>query len=64
MVEQAGATISEAVAMATLVPSQALGMEREVGSLGVGKQADLIRFSPNWEIKDVWIGGEGVKAAI
>jgi N-acetylglucosamine-6-phosphate deacetylase len=64
MMEQAGATISEAVAMATLVPSRALGTESEVGSLEIGKQADLIRFTPNWEIKGVWIGGEDVKAEI
>lgn len=64
MVEQAGATISEAMAMATLVPSRALRAESEIGSLEIDKQADLIRFSSNWEIKDVWIGGEGVKAGI
>jgi N-acetylglucosamine-6-phosphate deacetylase len=62
MVEQAGATISEAVAMASLVPARSLGMEKELGSLQIGKEADLIRFTPNWEIKGVWIGGEDVKA--
>lgn len=61
MVEQAGATISQAVAMASLVPARSLGMEQKVGSLKIGKEADLIRFSPNWEIKGVWIGGEGVE---
>jgi N-acetylglucosamine-6-phosphate deacetylase len=64
MVEQAGATISEAVAMASLVPARAIGAESEVGSLQIGKEADLIRFTPNWEIKGVWIGGEDVKAEI
>jgi N-acetylglucosamine-6-phosphate deacetylase len=64
MVEQAGATISEAVAMASLVPARSLGMEKKLGSLQIGKKADLIRFTPNWEIKGVWIGGEDVKAEI
>jgi N-acetylglucosamine-6-phosphate deacetylase len=64
MVEQAGATISEAVAMASLVPARSLGMDKKLGSLQIGKKADLIRFTPNWEIKGVWIGGEDVKAEI
>jgi N-acetylglucosamine-6-phosphate deacetylase len=60
MVEQAGASLPEAVAMASLIPSRALGLESQIGSIEVSKRADLVRFSPVWEIKDVWIGGEGI----
>ena len=57
MAEQVGIPLAEAVAMATLVPARSLGLEKSLGSLKVGMRADLIRFSPNWELAGVWIGG-------
>jgi len=60
MVESVGVPLEEAVAMATIVPARALGQDRMIGSLQPGKRADLIRFSPDWKIKGVWIGGEEV----
>jgi N-acetylglucosamine-6-phosphate deacetylase len=60
MVESCGVSIEEAVAMATLVPARSLGREGEIGSLEVAKRADLVRFSPDWSIKGVWIGGREI----
>jgi N-acetylglucosamine-6-phosphate deacetylase len=57
MVELAGVPIAEAVAMASIVPARSLGLESLFGSIRIGKSADLIRFSPGWEIQGVWIGG-------
>lgn len=57
MVETGAATMCQAVAMSTITPSRALGMEGEIGSLGPGMRADLLRFSGDWEIRDVWIDG-------
>ena len=57
MVELAGVPLAEAVAMATIVPSRAMGLESQIGSIGVGMRADLIRFSPDWAIRDVLISG-------
>lgn len=57
MVEQAGVPLSEAVAMATLVPARSLGLEDSLGSLKLGARADLILFSPEWTLSGVWIGG-------
>lgn len=57
MVDEAGVPIAEAVAMATSVPAQSLGLSSSIGSLKVGKHADLLRFSSNWMVKGVWIGG-------
>ena len=62
MVERAGATIAEAVAMATIIPARALGIESQFGSLDTGKRADLMRFSPEWKIRGVWSGGEEIAA--
>lgn len=58
MAEQAGVPLEEAVAMATLVPARSLGRDHEIGSLDVGKNANLIRFDPGWKLQGVWIGGD------
>lgn len=60
MIERAGVPLDQAVAMATLVPARSIGLGDEIGSLGVGKKADLIRFDREWNLSGVWI--DGVKA--
>jgi N-acetylglucosamine-6-phosphate deacetylase len=57
MVTLVGVPLEEAVAMATLVPAKALGLDQELGSLASGKTANLIRFNDHWQLKGVWIGG-------
>ena len=57
MNEVVGVPLVQAVAMASLVPAGMIGLESEVGSLEIGKRGDLIRFSPDWEIRGVWIEG-------
>ncbi|MBM4063337.1 MAG: amidohydrolase family protein, partial [Planctomycetes bacterium] len=49
----------------TLVPAKALGIEAQVGSLEVGKNADLLVFrgdplSPTSVLAGVWLGGKEV----
>jgi N-acetylglucosamine-6-phosphate deacetylase len=63
MVEQAGVPLAEAVAMATIVPAGALSQDDSIGSLEVGKKADLLRFSSDWKVKGVWLGGEKLETA-
>jgi N-acetylglucosamine-6-phosphate deacetylase len=58
MVTQVGVPIEEAVAMASLVPARSLGLEGKLGSIAPGKIANLLRFSNQWEIRDVWIKGK------
>ena len=58
MVERAGVPLEQAVAMATIVPARALGLDGKCGSLAVGKRADLVRFSKEWVVKGVWISGK------
>jgi N-acetylglucosamine-6-phosphate deacetylase len=55
--------IEEAVAMATIVPALSLGLHGRIGSIVPGKQADLIRFSPDWALRGVWIAGEKIAEA-
>lgn len=58
MVTQVGVPIAEAVGMASLVPARSLGLEGKLGSIAPGKIANLMRFSNQWEIRDVWIKGK------
>ena len=60
MVEQAGIPFEQAVAMATLVPARALGLQEERGSLQIGKRADLLRISAEWQVRGVWSSGISV----
>ncbi len=46
-VRLAGATLPEAVRMATLTPARALGLAHERGELAVGRIADLVLLSPD-----------------
>jgi len=54
------APLHEVVAMATLTPARILGLDGELGSLAVGKQADLVRLDSELRVGRVWIGGETV----
>lgn len=60
MVEKAWVPLGEALSMASLVPARSLGLGRTLGSLALGKFADLIRFNEQWEIKGVWIRGNPI----
>ena len=62
MTEGAGVPLEESVAMATLVPARALGLQEKTGSLDPGKQADLLRFSEQWRVRDVWCQGRKIAA--
>jgi N-acetylglucosamine-6-phosphate deacetylase len=52
-----GAPIHEAVRMATLTPARIAGVESEVGSLAVGKKADLVVTDAELNVRAVYIGG-------
>lgn len=56
MVAVVGVPLHEAVRMATETPARAMGWKRK-GLLEVGRDADLVVFSPEWEIRRVFLGG-------
>ncbi|MBX9579737.1 MAG: N-acetylglucosamine-6-phosphate deacetylase [Gemmataceae bacterium] len=56
----AGVPLPEAVRMATLTPARILGVDAEVGSLEVGKRADLVVLDIGLEVRHVYIGGVGL----
>jgi alpha-D-ribose 1-methylphosphonate 5-triphosphate diphosphatase len=56
-----GITPSSAINMLTLNPARHLGRDREIGSIEVGKVADLAAFharSGFGDVVRVWVGGE------
>lgn len=56
----ANVPIPEAVRMASLTPARILGIDHEVGSLEVGKRADLVVLDPGLNVRAVYIGGRAV----
>ena len=52
-----GRPLWETVCMASLSPARIVGHEREVGSLEVGKRADVLVLSKDLEVEQVYLGG-------
>ena len=57
LVQAAGVPLDEAVGMATLNPAYALRREGERGRLAAGLRADLVLFSPAFEVAATYVGG-------
>ena len=57
-VEHVGIPIEEALNMASLYPAQYLGVQDTMGSIEVGKQADLVVFNESFQITNTWCAGK------
>ncbi len=58
MAEQVGVPMHEAVQMATHTPARLIGRDNQLGAIASGHAADLVRFDANFQVRDVWVGGE------
>ncbi len=58
--ENSDLTISQAVNCASLNPARAIGEEKSIGSIAVGKRADIIIMDENFNILTTILGGETV----
>lgn len=56
-----GIPLTDAVKMVTLTPAKLLGMDTVLGSLTVGKVADLVLFDENIDIKQLFVQGLQIK---
>lgn len=54
----AGVPLPEAVRMASLTPARILGVDAEIGSLEVGKRADLLVLDAELNVKQVYVDGK------
>jgi N-acetylglucosamine-6-phosphate deacetylase len=57
-VRQVGIPLEDALAMASLVPAQFLGIEHERGRIAPGLQADLVLLDDDLRVSATWIGGD------
>lgn len=57
MAQEAGVGWPAAIAMATEHPAQALGLAGDIGSIDIGRRADLVRLGPDGTVRGVWRGG-------
>jgi N-acetylglucosamine-6-phosphate deacetylase len=60
MATAVGNEVHKVIRMASLTPAELLGVSSEVGSIEVGKAADIVVLSPKFEVQRVFIGGESV----
>jgi N-acetylglucosamine-6-phosphate deacetylase len=56
----AGVPLPETIRMASLTPARILGVDAEIGSLEVGKRADLVVLDAELNVKQVYVGGSRV----
>jgi N-acetylglucosamine-6-phosphate deacetylase len=56
-IAQAGCPIWEAVRMASLTPARIAGFDRNLGSIEVGKRADLLLLDRELKVKQVYLEG-------
>jgi N-acetylglucosamine-6-phosphate deacetylase len=53
-----GVSLVEVIRMATLTPARIAGWEQEIGSITVGKRADLLVLSRELEVEQVYLDGQ------
>jgi N-acetylglucosamine-6-phosphate deacetylase len=56
MARSTRATLPEVIRMASLTPAERAGVAEEVGSIEVGKRADLLVLSPSLRVRRVFVG--------
>ena len=64
MVNLAGASLPDAVKMASLTPARILGIDRRKGSIDRGKDADIVVFDDEINIRLTMVNGSIVYEAL
>ncbi|MGL5502047.1 MAG: amidohydrolase family protein, partial [Aeromonas veronii] len=60
MVQLADVPLDEAIAMASLAPAKMLGIADRLGSLAVGKQANLLALTTELNQQHIWVAGREI----
>jgi N-acetylglucosamine-6-phosphate deacetylase len=53
-----GLPLVEVVRMASLTPTRIIGCDHDLGSIAVGKRADLLVLDQELQVRQVFIGGQ------
>jgi N-acetylglucosamine-6-phosphate deacetylase len=56
-----GATLDDALVMASRTPATFLGLNNHIGMIAQGYRADLVAFTPDWRVVNTWVGGIPLK---
>jgi N-acetylglucosamine-6-phosphate deacetylase len=57
-VQLGGASLVDAVRMASLNPARQLQREGDLGSIQPGRRADLVWFDDQYRVRGVWLDGD------
>ncbi|MNC73315.1 N-acetylglucosamine-6-phosphate deacetylase [compost metagenome] len=60
LVNSVGVAVEDAIHMASLHPAKMLGLGNSLGSLAVGKRANLNALNPQLLLQNIWINGQAV----
>ena len=60
MMAHTGASINDVFLMASRNPANAVGLGDEIGTIEIGKKADLVVVNDNFDIEKIILGGEFV----
>lgn len=52
-----GGALADTIRMASLTPAELTGVADDIGSIDVGKRADLVVWSPKLQVRAVFLGG-------
>jgi N-acetylgalactosamine-6-phosphate deacetylase len=63
MVHLAGVPLAEAIQMASLAPARMLGIDDQLGSLAVGKRANLLALTSALYQQHIWVAGREITPA-
>ncbi|MGH2645009.1 MAG: amidohydrolase family protein, partial [Chitinophagaceae bacterium] len=58
MVFNAGISLVEAIRMISLTPARIMGVDHKIGSIAVGKEADLVLLDDHLQVKSVFLKEE------
>ncbi len=61
-VQEVGLSVAEAAEMASLTPARVLGVDGRVGSISVGKDADLVVLNDDLTLHDVMRQGTWISS--
>ncbi|ACX88160.1 N-acetylglucosamine-6-phosphate deacetylase [Pectobacterium parmentieri WPP163] len=60
MVNNVGVTTEDAIHMVSLHPAKMLGLDKQLGSLAVGKHANIISLNSQLLLQNIWISGQAL----
>jgi N-acetylglucosamine-6-phosphate deacetylase len=53
----AGLPLEESLRMASLYPAAVLGLDRQLGRIAPGYRADMVHFTEDFTVRNVWVAG-------